>query len=80
MRMYRLAWAIVLPVIGPWMVPLLVLGMATVAQEGEAATEAGFSVDKIAVFDNNSLIVSYTTAKIYLIDNKNHLIQHHFEF
>lgn len=40
----------------------------------------GFSIDKIAVFDDYSLIFTQTGAKLYLIDNKNHLIQDEWDF
>jgi len=43
MKTYRLAWAIVVPAVGIWVVPLLLLGVATAAQ-GQAATEAGAQV------------------------------------
>ena len=40
----------------------------------------GFSIDKIVVFDDYSLIFSHTGAKLYLIDNTNHLIQDEWDF
>ncbi|HPV55918.1 MAG TPA: hypothetical protein PKW61_02220, partial [Tenuifilaceae bacterium] len=40
----------------------------------------GFSIDKIAVFDDYSLIFTQTGAKLYLIDNNNHLIQDEWDF
>lgn len=40
----------------------------------------GFSIDKIAVFDDFSLIYTHTGAKLYLIDNKNQLIQDEWNF
>ena len=43
MKTYRLAWAIVVPALGIWVVPLLVLGVATACQ-GQATTDAGVQV------------------------------------
>lgn len=43
-------------------------------------SSTGFSIDKIVVFDDYSLIFSQTGAKLYLIDNKNHLIQDEWDF
>jgi len=43
MKTHRLAWAIVVPAVGIWVVPLLLLGVATAAQ-GQATTEAGVEV------------------------------------
>lgn len=43
MKTYRLAWAMAVPAVGIWVVPLLVLGMTTAAQ-GQATMEAGVQV------------------------------------
>jgi len=43
-------------------------------------SSTGFSIDKIAVFDDYSLVYTHTGAKLYLIDNKNHLIQDEWDF